>query len=203
MAGVWERKVGAIKNILNVSMGLLGKRHLSREELHTLLQEAAAVINNTPLAEVSMDPNDPFPVTPAHLLTLRGNDPMPTPPSNEGDILAYGKKRWRRVNLLADQFWKRWRRDYIQALTVRRKWLRPTKNVAVGDVVVIKQDTARNSWPMGIVVDTKPNSDGLVRSATIRLKPTEAGTTRTMERAVHDLVVVTAANEDTQGVYHK
>ena len=175
-AGVWERKVGSIKNILDVSLSLLGSRRLGREELWTLLQEAAAIVNKTPLGDISADPNDPYPVSPAALLTLRGSGST-DPPSffPEGDLLSYGKRRWKRVQYLADQFWVRWKRDYLKTLQVRRKWQRRTRNVVVGDVVIVKENSPRNSWPMGIVTDTKFNSDGLVRSTTIRLKPSPSG----------------------------
>ena len=195
MAGVWERKVGAIKSILNVTMGLLGKRNLSREDFTTLLLEAASTVNHTPLAEVSADPNDPYPVSPACLLNLRSTESMTVPPSTEDDILAYGKRRWRRVNYLAEQFSTRWRRDYLHSLQVRRKWLRPSRNIEVGDVVVIKQETQRNTWPLGIVTETKANRDGFVRSATVQLKPSKSGSNKFLDRAVHDLVVVTTADK--------
>lgn len=37
-AGVWERKVGSVKNVLNVVISQ-SKQTLSRDEFHTLLQE--------------------------------------------------------------------------------------------------------------------------------------------------------------------
>ena len=64
----------------------------------------------------------------------------------------------------------------------------------VGDVVVIKQDSQRNSWPLGVVTETKQNKDGFVRSATLRLKPSDSGSARFVDRSIHDLVVVTPAD---------
>ena len=108
--------------------------------------------------------------------------------------MAYGKRRWRRVNFLADQFAARWREDYIQSLQVRRKWRRPQRNIEVGDVVVVKKECKRNLWPLGLIVGTKLSRDGIVRTATIKMKPSESGGERIVERAVHDLVVVTPAS---------
>ena len=59
--GVWQRKVGAIKSVLAAALHQLGPRSLSCDELHTLLQEAACIVNDTPLYEVTADPNDPSP----------------------------------------------------------------------------------------------------------------------------------------------
>ena len=72
-AGVWERKVVAIKSVLDISLKQLGPRTLSREEFSTFIQEAASIVNHTPLGEVSADPNDPVPISPMSLLTLREN----------------------------------------------------------------------------------------------------------------------------------
>ena len=71
--GIWERKIGSIRRILDASLLELGSRKLSRDELYTLFQEAACIINNTPLYEISNCPNDPFPITPSMLLTLKDN----------------------------------------------------------------------------------------------------------------------------------
>ncbi len=60
--GVWERKIGQIRRALEGAMLQTGPRCLSRDELFTLLQEAAAVVNNTPLWVVSDDPNDAQPL---------------------------------------------------------------------------------------------------------------------------------------------
>lgn len=85
--GVWERQIGSVKRILNSSLLELGPRKLTRDELHTMFQEAASIINNTPLWEVSWDPNEPFPLTPAMLLSLKDNpNPAPLETFNQKDI---------------------------------------------------------------------------------------------------------------------
>ena len=48
---------------------------------------------------------------------------------------------------------------------VSTKWLEPRRSLQSGDLVlVVSEDTARNSWPLGLVVETFPSRDGLVRS---------------------------------------
>ena len=189
-AGVWERKVGSIKRVLNTSFLQLGNLALSREEFSTLLQEAAQIVNNTPLGPISSSANDPFPPTPATLLNLRDDTDRERESFDETDLLSYGRKRWRRVQYLADQFWIRWRRDYLHGLQARKKWTKSRRNVVKGDIVLIRDASPRNSWPMGIVTETKPNKDGLVRSVTIRLKPLSDKGSRFINRAVHDLVIL-------------
>ena len=109
LAGVWERKVGSVKRILDASLHLFPSCHLSRDEFATLLQEAATIDNQTPLGEISSDSNDPFPVAPAALLTLREATTLKFTPhcASKDDLQQYGLKRWRRVQFLAEEFWQR------------------------------------------------------------------------------------------------
>ena len=196
MAGVWERKIGSIKAVFEATLAVSGSPVLSRDELHTLMLESASIVNNTPLGEVSSDPNEPFPVSPTALLTLR-ESPEPAQPFkfSQQDLLCYGRQRWRRVQLLADMFWEQWRRDYLYSLTQRAKWLNPQRNLQVGDVVLVGGEAPRNSWPMGLVHETHPGLDGKVRKATIRLSSNSAGRQRFLERPVHLLVLVLKVDE--------
>ena len=190
-AGVWERKVGSVKRVLDGSMLQSKNSILSRDELCTLLQEAACIVNNTPLSEVSNDFLDPFPLSPASILTLREN-PNPPPPGafSQDDLLQYGKRRWRRIQFLADEFWKRWRANFISNLQQRNKWKFPKTNLKINDVVLIKDKGPRNSWPIGRVSEVKFSEDNLVRSVTLQLRPTAKGSARILERSIHDLVLL-------------
>ena len=183
-AGVWERKVGTVKKALSAAMFQLGTRSISYDEFATLVQEAASIVNDTPLYEVSCDPNDPFPITPNNLLTLRDEGiSAPVNSFSKDDLLAYGKARWRRVQYLVEQFWKNWREGYLTSLQNRNKWAVPSPNIKINDIVLIKdKSTQRSKWPMG--------RDNLVRSVTLSLKPNTKGTQRTMERSIHDLVLL-------------
>ena len=188
-AGVWERKVGSIKRILNVSLSLLNNTLLSREEFSTLILEAASIVNHTPFGEVSSDPNEPFPVSPAAHLTLRENSLEVHGSYCKDDLLDYGRQRWRRVQYLADQFWVRWRRDYLRSVDQRRKWKKQRRNLHVGDVVLIRDKCARNLWPMGLVTETHPDRNGFVRRVTLR-RSSEDGKCRSVERAITDVVLL-------------
>ena len=102
--GVWERKVGAIRRVLEASLFNLRTRYPTRDEMTTFLAEAISIVNNTPMWTISSDPKA---LSPAMLLTLR-DDPNPPPLDQftEDDLLAYGKSRWRRGQYLAECFWK-------------------------------------------------------------------------------------------------
>jgi len=74
------------------------------------------------------------------------------------------RKRWHHVQHFLGQFWKRWRREFLPTLNVRRKWFRPRHNWKEGDVVLIAESKAkRREWPLGRVMEVYPGDDGLVR----------------------------------------
>ena len=118
--GAQERKIGAVRRVLEAAMAS-HKSRLSRDDFYTMLQKSAAVVNSTPLYSVSSDGSDPMPISPSMLLTLKEPDEGALEPMSERDLLAYGQRRWRRVQYLADVFWKNWRDHYLQELTARRK----------------------------------------------------------------------------------
>jgi hypothetical protein len=61
-------------------------------------------------------------------------------------------KQWKRVQVLAQMFWKRWQSQYLQTLQSRQKWHKTERNISPGDVVLIRnKQTARNSWPLGMI----------------------------------------------------
>jgi hypothetical protein len=67
-------------------------------------------------------------------------------PLSGGDMC---RARWRRVHLLADAFWNRWRTQFLQSLQERRKWRDDRRDVAIGDVVLLKdKQVYKNHWPM-------------------------------------------------------
>ena len=190
MAGVWERKIGSVKKVLNASMHLLKNRLLSRDEFSTLLQEAASIVNHTPLSEVPCDPTEPYPVSPSLLMNLRESPSTTYENFNEKDLLSYGQKRWRRVQYLSDQFFLRWKREYILQQQSRIKWTNPSPNISEGDVVLLKDSTCRNKWPMAIVTKVHPSKDGLVRKVLLRLRSDGSRKPQFRERAVHDVVIL-------------
>ena len=146
---------------------------LDDESFRTLLCEVKCIINSRPLTFVSNDPNDLDPLTPAHLLTMKTSVILP-PPGNFQRTDVYMHRHWRRVQYLANLFWSRWKREYHLTLQKRQKWNRPVRNVAVGDVVLLKDDhSPRNVWPMGRVIETEQDSKGLVRSILLKTQTTE------------------------------
>ncbi len=108
--GSWERMIGVARRILDC---ILLREHapFSHEVLCTLMAEVSAIINARPLIPVSTDPQSPFILTPAMLLTQKGAVPSPPGEFNDRDLLL---NQWRQVQALADEFWLRWKGSTYQ-----------------------------------------------------------------------------------------
>ena len=198
MGGVWERKIGSVRRVMEATFAATGNRSLTFDELSTILAEAANVVNNTPLWAVSSDPNDPLPLSPNDL--LRPHDGIiPPPPEeyDEADLHRYGKLRYRRAQYLVEHFWSKWKDDYIHTLTVRRKWTQPKPSLRVGDIVLLREKhVRRNEWPMGIVTDVNRSRDGMVRSATVRLARKDSSRTACLTRPINKMVLFVQAEAE-------
>ncbi|XP_041364315.1 uncharacterized protein LOC121379732 [Gigantopelta aegis] len=166
MGGVWERLIGVSRRILE-SM-LIDVQTLTHDVIVTLMAEVTAIINSRPLVPVSCDPEVPDILTPMTILTHK----LDTEKHEAGniDIKDLYRQQWRRVKHLANVFWTRWRKEYLQTLQSRRKWLDNTDNLKVGDVVLIKdKDCTRMDWPVGRVVEVFPSQDGKVRKIEVAI----------------------------------
>ena len=182
------------------AFALSGKGGVSRDEFRTILAEAASIVNNTPLGYIPDHPDDPVPLSPAVLLTLR-DCPNPAPPELYGgeDALHYASKRYHRAQHLAEQFWRSWREEYLLTLTRRHKWKVKKRCITVGDVVLIRDDRLqRNHWPMGRVVSVDLGRDDLVRS--VELKTANSGS-RPLRRPITKLVLL-VPHENHNCEYH-
>jgi hypothetical protein len=163
MGGVWERVIRSVRNVFN---GLFSERmpRVSDDEFHTLLCEVENVVNTRPLTTVSSDAHDLEPLTPAHLLMLKPKFTSTLPPPGvftEPDL--YSRRRWRRVQYLLSLFWSRWKKEYMSLLQSRMKWNVPQRDVQVGDVVLMKEETSRNCWPLALVQKVSVGRDNRVR----------------------------------------
>ncbi|XP_006812905.1 uncharacterized protein LOC102809325 [Saccoglossus kowalevskii] len=168
MGGIWERQIRTIRKIL-VSLFKEQTVYLNDEALQTLFCEVEAIINGRPISVVSEDPNDLEALTPNHLLLLHANQTLPPGVFEKQD--TYVKRRWRQVQYLADVFWRRWLNEYLPSLQERQKWVHPRRNLALGDIVlVINNSVPRNIWPMGKVVEVMKDRRGLVRMVKVKTK---------------------------------
>ena len=168
MGGAWERMIGVVRKILDVMLANHHSKHLTHEVLSTFFSEVCAIVNSRPIVPVSTDPEKPLVLSPAILLTqkIRSAD---LPPVNMDVKEAY-KAQWRYVQLLSEEFWKKWQREYVNILQPKRKWTRSSPNLEVGNIVLLRtSDFPKGKWPLGIIKKTFPGEDGLVRKVEVRV----------------------------------
>ena len=168
MGGVWERMIGVVRNIMNVILMEHHPKTLTHEVLVTFFAEVCKIVNSRPLVPVSSDPNSPFVLSPSILLTQKLDVPVTLP--KEVDIKEVYRTQWKHVHSLAEEFWKRWKKEYLSSLQPRRKWSNSSPNVKINDVVLLKnQECPQGQWPLGIVNKVFPGKDGLVRKVQVRI----------------------------------
>ena len=197
MGGSWERQIRTVRNVLTPLLGECG-RQLDDESFRTLMKEVQAIVNSRPLALNDMSStNSPEPLTPNHLLTMKSKVLMP-PPGNFVKEDLYLRKRWRRVQHLANEFWDRWRKEFLQALQLRKKWVKPKRNLQVGDIIMVKDENIpRNAWKLARVEEVFPSEDGLVRKVKLAMATSSldnegrrVSDVQHLERPIHKLVLI-------------
>jgi hypothetical protein len=204
MGGVWERQIRTIRSILN---GLMNQHpgRLDTASLRTLFCEVMAIINCRPLTvENENDPMSPLPLSPNNLLTMKTDVVLP-PPGEFVKEDVYTRKRWRKVQHVANEFWQRWRKEFLSQLQTRQRWNQTERNFEIGDVVLFKEENPiRNQWQLARVIETYKGRDNLVRKVKLlmsdsrldkngkRLHPVSQ-----LERPIHKLVLLMENHKET------
>lgn len=163
MGGAWERQIRTIRSVLT-SMLDQSSRRLDGSSLRTYLYEVMAIINSRPsTAHLLNDPTGPQALTPNHILTMKSSIVLPPPGEFVKEDL-YLHKRWRRVQHLANEFWYRWKKEYLLNLQQRQKWHKTHRNAKINDVVIVQDDAVpRNEWKLAKVTQVYPDDDRCVR----------------------------------------
>ena len=188
MGGAWERQIKSTRKILTGLMDEYG-HCLNEESFRTLMCEVEAIINSRPLTTVSGEPDDLEPLTPNHILTTKSTVVLP-PPGNFQKNDVYMRRRWQRVQYLANLFWSRWKKEYLVVMQERSKWQHPQRNLVQGDIVMLRDENApRNVWPLALVDQVQPDSQGLVRSVVVRTRGA------TLRRPINKLILILPKEE--------
>ena len=163
--GLWEAVVKSTKTHLR---RIVRDVKLTFEELSTVLAQVEACLNSRPLVSVNVPDEDGIQVlTPGHFLIGRPLCALPDPSFSYRPVSLL--KRWDLCQNLIRHFWQRWSSEYLTSLNKFSKWHHPTRNLQVGDVVIIREDTlVPTKWPLARVSQVHCGQDGLVRVATVK-----------------------------------
>ena len=137
------------------------RSQMDNESLRTLMCEAEAIVNSRPLTVNQLaDPDSPSPLTPNHLLSMKSKVVF-APPGAFQPTEVYCRKRWRRVQHLANEFWTSRRKQFLLSLQQQTKCTH---------VVVIKDENiSRSLWQPTHVSAVYPSLDGQVRKVQVAL----------------------------------
>ena len=163
--GLWEAALKSMKRHLR---RVMGNSILTYEEMTTILCQIEQVLNNRPLMALTNNPDDIFALTPSILVNGSRLDAIPQPCLQTMDR-GHPAKRFRALQQLLSQFWKRWASEYVASLQPRGNWRQERANFSIDDVVLITDDGIPPLlWSIGRVMQLKLGHDGLARVALVR-----------------------------------
>ena len=87
--GVWERQINTIRHVLDAMFTELGQSQLTHELPVTLMAEVVAIVNARLIAALPSDTDDPQPMSPAMLLTMKTRPAGPLQASSCGQISTH------------------------------------------------------------------------------------------------------------------
>ncbi|XP_048586638.1 uncharacterized protein LOC125568411 [Nematostella vectensis] len=118
--GVWERQINTIRRVLDGMFAELGKAQLTHELLSTLIAEVVATVNARPITAILSDVDNPQPLSPATLLTMKTR-PAGSPPGQFLIVDLYARRRWRQTRELKHRaFWRRRRQPEVSSTSCPR-----------------------------------------------------------------------------------
>lgn len=160
---------------------IVGSNRLAVLEFNSLVVRIEGILNSRPLSMQYEDVQDELAITPAHFLNAYPvSDAVTDPPIDENQTLG---SKWRLIQYLHQQFWKKWHMDYINNLQLRHKWQVERENIQAGDVVLIREENyPPQHWCFGKVLEVHPDKEGNVRNVTLQRK--DAVVKRAIQRVV-------------------
>ena len=188
-----------MKRLLHLSVG---DTRVTPVELQTILFETANICNERPLGLSKPREDGTYTlITPNQLLLGRSQNILPDDANIANDLPM--SSRYRLVNHVTSVFWSQWSVHVSPGLLVRQKWHEKTRNLQVGDLVMIADSSKlKSKYKLGVVEDTHVSRDGIVRSATLRYcnvdkdqRGMDVATTVHVKRSVQRLVLIMPIEE--------
>jgi hypothetical protein len=122
-------------------------------------------------------------LTPGHFLVGQSLLALPEPQLHIENHQV--TRKWKHIQYLKQQFWRKWSKNYLNQLQQRPKWQQIETNVKCDQIVVIKEDNLPpSSWLLGRVIKVYEGTDSLVRVADIKTKNS------ILTRPIHKLCVI-------------
>ena len=150
--GVGERQIGTIRRVLGGMFAEPGKTQLTHEFLITLMAEVTGIVNARPLTGIPGDVDDPQPLSPAALITMKTRPLGPPPGTFPPPIYMLFDVETSSVSrrLILGEVASR----VPSVPTTTEEVDQPQRDLIEGDIVLMKEEGEYvNEWPMGRVTD--------------------------------------------------
>ena len=150
----------------------IGNQVLTPFELYTCLMEVGNLVNQRPIGLIPNDPDDGAYLCPNDMLLGRASSTVPQGPFKD---TRNPRHRVEFIQRIVDSFWKRWARDAFPTLIPRKRWHTERRNVRVGDVAVLADDSRaiKGKWTICRVIEVYPGPDGRVRNVKVKTAESE------------------------------
>ena len=189
-----------IKSVKKCLTQCISANRLTFSELLTALYRVANIVNQRPIGTKTNDPEQGAYLCPNDLII--GHKNVDAPARTYDDTRNY-KHRLHTIEDIVSQFHKKWMLRYFPTLIVQKKWHTETRNLRIGDIVIVQPDKKEfhGHWKLAQVCRAEAGRDGKVRSVTLRYKQqgkdnTYKGVMDTeITRSVHRLVLILPVEE--------
>lgn len=172
-----------MKHLLKKTRGVL----LNFEEMAIMLSRIKAVLNSRPITPLSQDPSDHEVLTPNHFL-LGG--PALIPP--EPDFSSIPSNRLKIFKLVKAQSQLFWSKEYLPQLPKYRKWIKPCRNMDIGDLEILREENVPPmKWKLIRIVEVHHGADKVVRVVSVR-----TSTGATLKRPVLKLALLPITDDE-------
>ena len=205
--GVTEIMIKLAKSIMKSLLKSIGEQILTLNELNTLLAETSQLVNERPIGLKPNQKVDSTYLSPNSLLLGKNSDRICSGPfiSSDQDWAdpSTFRNRFLLVQAITDQFWHNWMKLYFPSLVIRQRWHVDKRNLAKGDVCLVKDSNMlRGEWRIARVTVPYPDQLGRVRNVELMVKPKQGPTGDYIptapiyiKRHVNNIVVLVPAEE--------
>ena len=183
--GTAESLVKTVKKCLQFAVH---SQRLSPAEYLSVGYEIANLVNERPIGHMPA-PDSCINILTPNMLLLGRSTAKNAGASLELPQASSLTARFALVQSIADEVWKRWIELYAPSMARQNKWLKPEKDLAPGDVVLVSERGYKGEYIVAQVDETFKGKDGKVRRVNLRYKRPNNNETANTYKGVKDIII--------------
>ena len=175
-----------VKTVKRALTATVGDHAFTFSEYLPIMFEVAELANERPIGMISTTPDDGSYLAPNDLVLGRSSTHIPQGPFSDSTNTA---DRYKFVQAVINNFWRRWMREVFPTLVIQPKWHVDRRNAQIGDVVLLQDSNlVRGEWKLGRISNIFPSKDNRIRKVEVIYK--RESTTITVLRPVQRIIVL-------------